>query len=318
MNPTEYRTAVTQYIAGLPSLKKSAATIRKYEYVLKLFGEYLERIGKDCEIMPIDIINWRTEIATSGIRSNSVKHYIIVLNTFFSWGVKVKLCDENPIDRHEKPKQQDITYHILTLDEIQTILYAKPTRMAGKNYIRNRAIITLLILTGLRNSELRLLRIGDLNFENGVITVARGKGNKRREIAFPELARERVAEWLTSQGKNHQLNGNELVFPNAEQLCDGEQLQNPLSAVSLQKMVRNYVKGILGYTDIHPHTLRHCACSLWDYCGVPIRTVSANLGHASVRTTESVYLHVLDKSQAARTVNAALDATLSSMTMQVR
>lgn len=316
MNRTEYRTAVAQYIAGLPSLNKSTATVSKYQYVLKLFGDYLDRIEHKDEIKPINIINWRTEIASTGIKPNSVKHYMVVLNTFFAWSVRVKLCNDNPSQFHEKPKQKDIAYHILTLDEIQTILYAKPARMAGKNYIRNRAVITLLILTGLRNSELRLLRIGDLDFENGIITVTRGKGDKTREIAFPELARKRVAEWLNSQEKNASQLGNELVFPNTEQHCNHEQLQHPLSAVSLQKVVRNYVKGILGYTDIHPHTLRHCACSLWDYCGVPIRTVSANLGHASVRTTESVYLHVLDKKQAARTVNAALDATLNSMAIQ--
>ena len=59
--------------------------------------------------------------------------------------------------------------------------------------------------------------------------------------------------------------------------------------------------------DVHPHTLRACAASLWDDADVSMRDVQKALGHASISTTERIYIHILDDTKSAVTINEALD-----------
>ena len=68
------------------------------------------------------------------------------------------------------------------------------------------------------------------------------------------------------------------------------------------------VKAGLG-SDVHPHVLRHTYASLALKGGVPVTTVSANLGHSSTATTMNVYAHHIPSSEdaAARVMQRALE-----------
>lgn len=313
MTKQEYIKAYKQYLDGLPSMKKSANTIEAYSIALRKFEEYLNGVEHANDLSPVDIANFRTSLYSTGIKSNTVKQYLIALHTFFESAMRMKLIEENPVHMEEIPKPEPIEYDLLSLDEIKQTLNStnRPKGMTRELYIRNRAIVVLFLQAGLRNSELRSLRPCDLDFEKCTITIKHGKGDKQRIVAMPTLSRETVKEYLNSGVRPKNLTDKDLLFGSD---CDknghsthGKEW-HAISSYALLLMIRRYIEGATGKKNgVKVHALRHAYASVVAEIGVPIRTVQLSLGHSSVYTTEKIYANVLNRTAVAETINTALD-----------
>ena len=313
MNKQEYVKAYNQYLNSLPSMKKSINTIKAYSLALRKFEDYLNGIEHTGDISPIDVVNFRTALSNTGIKSNTIKQYLIGLHSFFESAIRMKLTEENPVQMEEIPKAEPIEYDLLNMDEIKTaIANTKPPKgMTRELFVRNRAIVILFLQAGLRNSELRSLTPADLDFEKCTITVKHGKGDKKRMIAFPATAREVVNEYLASGVRPKHLTDKDWLFGSD---CDknghstyGKEWHR-LSSYALLLMIRRYISGCTGKENgVKVHALRHAFASVVAEIGVPIRTVQLALGHQSVRTTEKIYTNVLNRTAVAESINTALD-----------
>lgn len=309
MNITEYKDAVQKYLASLPSSKKSCQTITAYALVLSKFGEYLKQNSIE-NISHITVVNWRKSLFDSGIKVNSIKTYMQRLYTAFRWFEHMDMIKQNPVSIEELPAGERREYNLLTLDEIEKILTTKPQhRIHGDIAARSRAIIVLLLHSGLRNSELRALTLEDMDFENSTIRVTHGKGDKYRLVPFTDMAKEAVKEYLESGIRPLDLPVNAVIFGSDADKnghsTNGKEWHE-ISAAGLNNMIKRYIINLTG-KDVHTHLLRHAFTALCDNKGVPLRTIQTSLGHSSIRTTESVYLYVLNKQQAAQTINAAFN-----------
>lgn len=312
MNRKEYKKYAEQYINTLPSTKKSDKTILSYSIILKKFGDYLNSLEQDGEIEPITVVNFRTELYTTNVKTNTIRYDMTVLHTFFEWAKRMHLIEQNPVEREEIPKEQQIEYNLLSLDEIKTVLTELPPRINRKTALRNRAIVILLVQVGLRNSELRMLTPADLDFENKCIEVKHGKGEKRRIVAFPALARQLVKEYLESAVRPSNLSLNDYLFgTDADEngLSTNGMIWKPISAQGLLGIVNRYTRLCCGH-EVGVHALRHAAASLWDNMGIGMRDIQNALGHSSIALTEKTYVNILNKSKAANTINAAFDGAL--------
>lgn len=309
MNLNEYNEIITQYLDSLPSMKKSLNTVRMYTSILNRYADYLCKHQKS-DVSPLSVVGWRVYLFDEGISSNSVRYYMTVLHGFFEWSVRMQLCSTNPVKLEEMPEQKPIAYNLLTMDEIKQLFRETPRHMHDKTTPRNRAIIFLLLQAGMRNSELRALRLCDLNFEQNTITIRHGKGDKRREIAFPQLAQSAVKSYLASGTRPAWVDDTAPLFGSDADRnghSTGGTEWHPLSSAALLGIVNRYVESCTGHKGIKVHALRHAAASLWDDMGIPMRTIQTVLGHASIRTTEQIYVKILDKSKAAQKVNQAFD-----------
>ena len=313
MNKQQYQTAYNQYLNSLPSMKKSINTVKAYSLALRKFEDYLNGVEHTGDISPIDVVNFRTALANTGIKSNTIKQYLIGLHSFFESAIRMKLTEENPVQMEEIPKSEPIEYDLLNMDEIKTaIANTKPPKgMTRELFVRNRAIVILFLQAGLRNSELRSLTPADLDFEKCTITVKHGKGDKKRMIAFPATARETIKEYLTSGVRPKHLTDKDWLFGSD---CDknghptyGKEWHR-LSSYALLLMIRRYIGGCTGKQNgVKVHALRHAFASVVAEIGVPIRTVQLALGHQSVSTTERVYAKILNRTAVAESINTALD-----------
>lgn len=310
MNKQEYIRTAEGYIKALPSMNKSKQTVIAYDLALRKFSAYIFEHDID-EITTTEIINFQTTLFETGIKANTIKHYLACLHAFFDYCQKTGTISNNPVNTAYLPKSQPIEYDILSQDEIVKILTDKPNKI-NKIYCRNYAIMVLLIQSGLRNSELRNLTLKDLDFENGTITVRHGKGDKCRIVAFPSLAREVVGEYLESGVRPSNLTENDYLFGST---CDENGIHNKnnawrqFSINCLNALVKRYVKRVIGReTNIHCHSMRHCAASMWDEMGVSLRDMQKALGHSSLATTERIYTHVLNRQRATSNINAAFDS----------
>lgn len=313
MNKQQYQKAYKQYLNSLPSMKKSINTIKAYSLALRKFEDYLNGVEHTGDISPIDVVNFRTALSNTGIKSNTIKQYLIGLHSFFESAIRMKLTEENPVQMEEIPKAEPIEYDLLNMEEIKTAIAntTPPKGMTRELFVRNRAIVILFLQAGLRNSELRSLTPADLDFEKCTITVKHGKGDKKRMIAFPATAREAVKEYLTSGVRPKHLTDKDWLFGSD---CDknghptyGKEWHR-LSSYALLLMIRRYIGGCTGKENgVKVHALRHAFASVVAEIGVPIRTVQLALGHSSVKTTENVYARVLNRTAVAESINTALD-----------
>lgn len=308
MNGKEFRAVSGQFLLALSSMGKSERTGKAYSLAFRKFESY---IGDDEELTPLTFVKWRASLADKGIKTNSIRHYMVCLHSLFTWCLKMGILKECPLPSGEIPEEQQRTYDLLTLDEIKKLLYSDKafTFLDQKKAIRTKAIVVLLLQSGIRNSELRELRLGDVDFEQNRLTVRHGKGNKKRIAPLPQRAKECIEEYLNSGIRPSWCGADDYLFgTDADESghSTNGKVWSPYAITALSVIIRRYTKQMCGHS-VKAHALRHAATSYWVELGVPIRKVQEALGHASIRTTEKVYTHVLNVSGAADDIVKAFD-----------
>lgn len=203
---------------------------------------------------------------------------------------------------------------VLSHPEVQRLL----EEMTG----RKKVAAGLMYGTGARISEALSLRVKDIDFELGRITIRDGKGGKGRVVMLPrrlqqdliQLCRDRRERhaadreqghgWAPLPGALHRKTpaaGYELawqfVFPSRKTTLDPRterRGRHPLHPTALQRAVKKAVRQAGIHKPATCHTLRHSFATQMLRDGYDIRTVQQLLGHKDVRTT-MIYLHVVDQ-----------------------
>lgn len=176
--------------------------------------------------------------------------------------------------------------------------------------------------TGLRLLELLRLRVKDLDFARGQITVREGKGGGSRVTMLPESVREPLKKHLERVRKLHEkdlaegfgrvpLPGQlakkyvnagmewawQWVFPSAHRSRDpvgGKIARHHTAETGLQRVMKQAVLRSSINKPASCHTLRHSFATHLLESGTDIRSVQNLLGHKSVTTTQ-IYTHVMQK-----------------------
>lgn len=300
-----YEQSSTAFLADLKVSSKSAATYKQYHQVLNEFGTWLSTHTEDTdngitEITPLLISKFKQSMFARGVKNNTVLHYLTMLRAFFKWATENRIYTEQPVTQSLMPNAEQIQHDIPSPDEINLLLSGKQPRYAWHSTMRrNRAIITLFLLSGVRVSELCNIHVGDLDFHKNIIYIDHGKGAKSRYVPFPALAQRHITEYLNERKRNaatSSLSPSSFLFV-------GDDGIKSLTRQGINKIVSGYVERLTGHKGISPHDLRHAAASLWSDSGAPMRQVQQALGHASIQTTERVYVQILNKSKAAEQIS---------------
>lgn len=307
LTPAQFAELYPRYLASERSRKKSECTLRAYDLGLRKFRDYLAETNPD-EITPLTVQEWTDAMLDAGVSGNSAAQYWDTVSRFFKWAVKMKLIAESPMPEDGRPDFKFTKKDIPTKDEIKRLLDPAniPRSIQGTLPLRNYAIVSTIILTGLRSDELRELRLSDLDFEESTVTVRSGKGGKERKAPFPPLAQEIIRKYLAAKIRPAWASDEDYLFGTHQHDLDEETAErneqwHKFDCATLGRLVHRYGKTVIG-REIHPHLLRHCAASVWADMGADIRDVQLALGHASIRTTEKVYLHILDKAKSAKAI----------------
>lgn len=164
-------------------------------------------------------------------------------------------------------------------------------------YTRDRVILHLLTLLGLRISEISKLNFADLNRNGHELTLhIIGKGNVERYTPVPEGVIGMWDEYISARDEYIRAKRLDATIPAVFISTRGNRLTN----LALQRLVNEASKRVLAdpershlYRAITPHALRHTAATLLLSSGWDLKVVSKMLGHSNISVT-SRYLDLLD------------------------
>ena len=139
--------------------------------------------------------------------------------------------------------------------------------------LRDNLLLKFLFYLGLRNSEVRNMRIEDIDLINKTIKVVQAKGKKDRYVPIPtrELV-EQIEKWTRNRTEG-------LVF-----YISDRHIRRLVKAYAVMARIRNA-------GEVHPHTLRHSYATHLQNSGVPLNVIQQILGHERIETT-TVYVHL--------------------------
>ena len=268
-----------KFIKYLSSEKRfSEHTIKSYDTDLKQFTSFLlsefQIIDEINEISFQIIRTWIASLLEKGINPRSVNRKISTLKTYFKFLIREGVLIENPITKVVAPKSKKRLPVFIEEDQIASLLNEVQFE---KGFVgqRNKLIIELFYVTGIRLSELINIKISDVDLNKQSIKVL-GKRNKERIIPLSS----NVVNDLNIFIENNQK--NKYLFTNLE----GEKLYNKL----VYRLVNKYIAKISSVNKKSPHILRHTFATHMLNNGADINAIKELLGHANLSATQ-VYTH---------------------------
>jgi len=289
----------------------STRTRLAYAYDIRLFFEFLHTKNSICAKMDIKDISLDILAQLTRMDIEEFLEYITLyqkdgkditndergkerklasLRSFYNYYFENELIEKNPAALVPMPKkhQKEIirlepNEVAILLDQVEagTKLTKKELEYHKKTRIRDVALLTLLLGTGIRVSECVGLDITDVNFDVGGIKIRR-KGGYEAVIYFGEEVETALLDYLEEREHIIPEEGHE----NALFLS----LQNRRMAVrSVENLVKKYASRVTTLKKITPHKLRSTyGTTLYQETG-DIYLVADVLGHQDVNTTRKHY-----------------------------
>ena len=268
-----------KFITYLSSEKRfSEHTIKSYTTDLKQFTSFLSsefKIINEIHEISFQIIRtWIASLLEKGLSPRSVNRKISTLKTYFKFLIREGELFDNPMMKVVAPKSKKRLPVFIEEDQIASLLNEVQFE-EGFVGQRNKLIIELFYVTGIRLSELINIKISDVDFNNQSIKVL-GKRNKERIIPLSS----NVVNDLNIFIENNQQ--NKYLFTNLE----GNKLYNKL----VYRLVNKYIGEISSVNKKSPHILRHTFATHMLNNGADINAIKELLGHANLSATQ-VYTH---------------------------
>ena len=238
-------------------LNYSNYTIKEYIIHVKKFLFY-------CDENKIDYLNINKDIIIDYLKkidnlsNKSISAILSSLRCFYNYLLDNKMIEVNYFKLISNPKLEKKLPTFLSYEDIRKVIDS--IEETDALFIRNKMIIELLYATGIRVSELKNIKIKDINFSEKSIKVM-GKGSKERIVFFNYLV-------LNNKGKEITVRGIELI-------------------------IKNVIDKACLKVHVSPHTFRHTFATHMLSNGCPLKSVQELLGHASLSSTE-IYTHITD------------------------
>ena len=276
-SPAAAELLITSVVATLTSDKTKAA------YAAAL-GEFVAWMGKQSEPLSKPLLEiWRAELAARGLAVSSINQRLSAVRLLFRQAAErgALPADEAArlasVENLKQPGQRLGKW--LTEKEAGRLLGVPD----GKTTIgvRDRAILTLLVVCALRRDELVRLEVGHLQLrdERWVLLDFLGKGRRRRTVAVPHWVKRILDAWLAASGIKE--------GPLFRTVRKGGRIgpAQALSEDAIYTLVRKCGAAI-GHPDLAPHDLRRTCAKLCRKAGGELEQIQFLLGHASIQTTE--------------------------------
>lgn len=305
-----------EFFRGIEPTTSSRTRIA-YGYDLRIFFRFLEEEYPDLEdgpskSWPVTVLDKITltqleeyldylklyEDPDSNIHTNEErgrKRKTASIRSFFKYFYQKQKIKNNTASLLVMPKQYEKAIIRLEVDEIAKLLDSVENgdklteaqkRYHNKTKIRDLAILTLLLGTGIRVSECVGLNINDLDFDTNGMKIHR-KGGKEVILYFGDEVRNALIDYLDER---------ELILPKegSEDALFLSMQRSRISVRAVENLVKKYSGTVTSLKKITPHKLRSTyGTQLYKETG-DIYLVADVLGHSDVNTTRKHYAAIED------------------------
>jgi integrase/recombinase XerD len=227
------------------------------------------------------LLNRDDEQKKRQLSSESLYLQIASLRAFYKYAENEKIVGTNFAENLSLPRRWKRLPKALTSEEIDRLL--TPITPETPSSLCDQAVLELAYASGLRLSELRNLRLEQLQLESGFIIVI-GKGNKERVVPVGRQAIAAIEHYLRSGRPK-------LLTKRTPANLFLSQRGTPFSPVTLWLRIKNRVRHAGISRNVTPHMLRHSFATHLLEHGADLRVIQELLGHSNIGTTE-IYTHV--------------------------
>ena len=306
-----------EFFRGIESTTSSRTRIA-YAYDLVVFFNYLkaenpEVKNKDLRDLPVSILDRITAtdieeyldylkyyVTEDGVehtnKERGIMRKLACLRTLYRYFYKKETIQTNPASIVDMPKihqkeivRLDTDEVSILLDEVETgdKLTKSQQNFHAKTKVRDMAILTLLLGTGIRVSECVGIDINDIDFKNSGIKIRR-KGGNETVVYFGEEVEEALLNYIEERKLIVPVGGDENALFLSLQ-------KRRIGVRAVENLVKKYASLETNLKKITPHKLRSTyGTSLYRETG-DIYLVADVLGHKDVNTTKKHYAAIEDE-----------------------
>lgn len=258
------------YIAAMKIEGRSEKTIKRYAYLINNMMKAVNIPTRSITVYHLR--KYLVQEKSRGISDRTLEGIRQVFNTYFNWLYRERLIDINPVANLGAIKYQKKIKTIYSDIDIARMKFSCKS-------IRDRAIISFLLSTGCRISEMVQLNRDDIDFNNLECTVL-GKGSKERTVYLDSVTGMLLSDYLNQRSDGYPAlfvgRGSERITPSG-----------------VRRML-SHLSEVANVEHVHPHKFRRTLATNLIRHGMPIQEVASILGHDKLDTTME-YI-VLDKS----------------------
>lgn len=229
-------------------------------------------------------------------KERGIMRKISSLKSFYNYFFRVEKIKTNPAALVRLPKLHDKEIIRLDIDEVAMLLdeveqgeslTGRQKAYHDRTKVRDLALLTLLLGTGIRVSECVGLDIHDVDFKNGGIHIHR-KGGKEVTVYFGAEVEDALNDYLAER---QQIDPE----PGSENALFLSMQRKRMNVRSVENLVKKYAKIVTPLKKITPHKLRSTyGTNLYRETG-DIYLVADVLGHSDVNTTKKHYAALEDE-----------------------
>jgi len=258
---------VKRYCACLMIEGKSEKTINAYRYTIKSMFDCVQKDYTDIGVY--DIRMFLAMEKQRGISNRSLENTRANLSAFFQWMTREEIILKNPcmgIKPIKYTKKVKLPFSSVEIDMLRSAC----------NTNKQRAMVEILLSTGVRVSEFVNIKITDVDFNNLSIHITKGKGDKERTVYMSELAKSHLQKYLLESEHN-----NGFLFL--------DRFHHQYKPDNIRKLL-NCIADRAKVDNVHPHRFRRTFATTLANRGMDIQEIKVLMGHSDINTTlEYVY-----------------------------
>lgn len=261
---------IKRYRACLMVDGRSEKTIYQYVRTAQKLSEAIRKPFKD--MGAYDIRFFLAMEQERGISARTRENQRANLSAFFQWMTDDDLIPKNPIAKLKSIKYPDEVRKPFSDIEIDAL-------KSGCRTQKERAVIEMLLSTGVRVSELASMEVNDINLDNLSVHVVHGKGAKERITYLTAVSAKHLLKYLGERTET----GTALFYNQKHQQIGTDGIRYIINAIAERS----------GVEDAHPHRFRRTFATNLAKRGMDIQEIQRLLGHSNLNTTMT-YVFVED------------------------
>lgn len=258
-------------------------TLIAYNRDLSQFADFLcntYEINRVEDVTHLYIRSWMVEFVNDGVLARSINRKLSCLKSFFKFCLKRKYISVNPLAKIIRPKTGKQLPKVVSQKALENLLSRLEAEEKDFESARDKTIIQLLYLTGIRRSELIELKLSSIDRSQRVLKVI-GKGKKERLIPLTKEMLQALQEYSSIRAENFEVPAPQLFLTSK-----GKKMYPKL----VYLIVKKNLALVTSIEQKSPHVLRHSFATHLSNNGAELNAIKELLGHANLSATQ-IYTH---------------------------